>query len=265
MMNVAIVLATVFLAILLVRVLCALPDRFYTILCGCRVPFSLRHPLTSLQTPTSSNHHLRHKGRLMVVLGSGGHTAEMLTLLSGFNPANIQSIHFFLAKTDHHSRSKAEAWANSNIGSNSNNGNNNNNNNNSGTTDGNRSSPPPPPQVSFHKITRSREVGQSWCSTIGTTLVGLYETISLYCHVQPDVVLCNGPGTCVPVVYCAVLGKLCGISTHTRLIFIESFARVQSLSLTGMLVYPVVDRFIVQWKQLNGKWSKGTEYIGKIF
>lgn len=240
-------LAAVFLATLLVRVFCALPDRFFTILCGCRVPFPLRHPLTSLQTQTSSN----HKGRLMVVLGSGGHTAEMLTFLSGFNPVNIQSVHFFLAKTDHHSQSKAEAWANRNIQSNNGNG--------------NRSSPPPPLQVSFHKITRSREVGQSWCSTVGTTLAGLCETISLYCQVQPDVVLCNGPGTCVPVVYCAVLGKLCGVNTHTRLIFIESFARVQSLSLTGMLVYPVVDRFIVQWKQLNSKWSKGTEYIGKIF
>lgn len=35
-----------------------------------------------------------------------------------------------------------------------------------------------------------------------------------------------------------------------RLVYIESFARVERLSLTGRLVRPFVDRFVVQWTQL---------------
>jgi hypothetical protein len=33
-------------------------------------------------------------------------------------------------------------------------------------------------------------------------------------------------------------------------VFIESFCRVQSLSLSGLLLYPLVDEFVVQWPQL---------------
>jgi len=34
------------------------------------------------------------------------------------------------------------------------------------------------------------------------------------------------------------------------IVFIESFCRVQSLSLSGLLLYPIVDQFVVQWPQL---------------
>ena len=43
--------------------------------------------------------------------------------------------------------------------------------------------------------------------------------------------------------------------------FVESFARVQALSLTGKLLYPLADRFVVQWPQLVQKHS-AAEYLG---
>jgi len=48
-----------------------------------------------------------------------------------------------------------------------------------------------------------------------------------------------------------------------RIIFIESFCRVDDLSLCGMILYPVVDRFIVQWPKLCKRW-KLTEYVGRL-
>lgn len=37
---------------------------------------------------------------------------------------------------------------------------------------------------------------------------------------------------------------------HTRIIYVESFARVSSLSLSARLLKPFVDRFVVQWPDL---------------
>jgi beta-1,4-N-acetylglucosaminyltransferase len=42
-------------------------------------------------------------------------------------------------------------------------------------------------------------------------------------------------------------------ATRTKIIFVESFCRVQSLSMTGKILYYVADRFIVQWPGLQEK------------
>ena len=73
-------------------------------------------------------------------------------------------------------------------------------------------------------------------------------------------------GTCVPICFAAFLLRILMFSDHfyrPYLIFIESFCRVKSLSLTGKLLYYFVDKFIVQWENLQIKYSKA-EYIGKI-
>jgi beta-1,4-N-acetylglucosaminyltransferase len=46
-----------------------------------------------------------------------------------------------------------------------------------------------------------------------------------------------------------------------EIIYIESFARVETLSLTGKLLYPFVDRFLVQWPELSKKLGQA-EYKG---
>jgi beta-1,4-N-acetylglucosaminyltransferase len=164
---------------------------------------------------------------VMVVLGSGGHTAEMLTLLSALT--NEHKIHFIVAKTDTHSHEKALKWLSSEK-----------------------------IQAEFHFIARAREVGQHWCSSILTSAVSLISSIHLM-RICPDILLVNGPGTCVPIVIHAFISK-CFMSN--RIIYVESFARVKTLSLTGKIVYPFVDRFIVQWPDLV---SDKTEYIGKLY
>jgi beta-1,4-N-acetylglucosaminyltransferase len=46
-------------------------------------------------------------------------------------------------------------------------------------------------------------------------------------------------------------------------VYVESFARVKTLSLSGKLLYPFVDRFIVQWPGLKEKWTRA-EYLGVL-
>lgn len=74
---------------------------------------------------------------------------------------------------------------------------------------------------------------------------------------QPDLILSSGAAVAVPFFY---LGKLFG----KKLIYIEVFDRIDSLTLTGKLVYPVADKFIVQWKELKERYP-GTENLGSIF
>jgi beta-1,4-N-acetylglucosaminyltransferase len=72
---------------------------------------------------------------------------------------------------------------------------------------------------------------------------------------RPDVVLATGGGVTVPVF---VVGKLMG----ARLIYVESLTRVDGPSLTGRLVYPLADRFFVQWAEAATR--PRMEFVGNL-
>ena len=59
----------------------------------------------------------------------------------------------------------------------------------------------------------------------------------------------TGAGVAVPFI---ILAKFLGIKTA----FIESFTRVQELSLSARLVLPFLDALYVQWEELAAKYSK---------
>lgn len=60
---------------------------------------------------------------------------------------------------------------------------------------------------------------------------------------KPDYIISTGALATYPV---CIIGKLMG----KRIIYIESFARVDSPSLTGKLMYHTADLFIVQWEEM---------------
>ncbi|KAK9462915.1 UDP-N-acetylglucosamine transferase subunit ALG14 [Lipomyces oligophaga] len=114
----------------------------------------------------------------------------------------------------------------------------------------------------YKNIPRAREVGQSYITSIWTTLICLEKCISFIFDTKPDIVLCNGPGSCVMIAYACLIYKFLAVR-NIRIIYVESFARVESLSLSGRLLLPIVDRFIVQWQHLAEKYE-GTEYYGVL-
>jgi beta-1,4-N-acetylglucosaminyltransferase len=119
----------------------------------------------------------------------------------------------------------------------------------------------------WHRIHRSREVKQSWITTIFSTIHSLYDSFILISYLQPSLILCNGPGTCVPICYiawlCHRLRVFYSASSKLKIVFVESFCRVEKLSFTGQLLKPIADKFIVQWPNLVHKYP-GSEYIGII-
>lgn len=74
---------------------------------------------------------------------------------------------------------------------------------------------------------------------------------------KPDIIISSGAAVAVPFFY---LGKLRGAKT----IYIEVFDRIDKSTLTGKLVYPVTDKFIVQWEEMKKVYPKAIN-LGSIF
>ena len=74
---------------------------------------------------------------------------------------------------------------------------------------------------------------------------------------NPDCVITTGALMSYPF---ALVGKVMG----RKIIYIESFARIDSPSLTGRLIYPFADLFIVQWEE-GLKFFPKAVYGGGIF
>jgi len=111
------------------------------------------------------------------------------------------------------------------------------------------SSPQDSPLI-VYSIPRSREVGQSYFSSVFTTFYAqIHAMILLLFWIRPHLILTNGPGTCLPICLAGLLLRILGICP-TQIVFCESYCRVETLSLTGILLYPIVDVFIVHWKEL---------------
>jgi beta-1,4-N-acetylglucosaminyltransferase len=107
-----------------------------------------------------------------------------------------------------------------------------------------------PADAEFIRIPRSREVGQSYVTAVFTTLRAQLASAALVFSHAPDVILCNGPGTCLPLAVAGLALRFFGVH-DTAVVFVESVCRVSSLSLTGKLLYRVADQVQVQWPELK--------------
>ena len=74
---------------------------------------------------------------------------------------------------------------------------------------------------------------------------------------KPDLIISSGAAVAVPFFY---IGKLMG----AKLIYIEVFYRIDKPTLTGKLVYPIADKFIVQWEEAKKVYPKAINF-GSIF
>lgn len=73
---------------------------------------------------------------------------------------------------------------------------------------------------------------------------------------KPKAIISAGPSSAIPLFW---LAKMMGIKT----IFIESWVRVHHGSISGRLVYPVCDKFIVQWESMKKTYPKAV-FAGRL-
>ncbi len=72
---------------------------------------------------------------------------------------------------------------------------------------------------------------------------------------EPDVILSTGAALAVPFF---VVGRL----RRKRLVYVESFTRVNGPSLSGRIIYPLTDEFFVQWQ--TSAWRGRVRYAGSL-
>lgn len=157
--------------------------------------------------------------KTLVILGSGGHTTEMIMMTKHLNRSYYCPLEYCRASTD--------------------------------TTSGMRLGSDR--KAIVHEIPRAREVGQSYATSIFTTLYAQIHAFILIAKIRPGLILCNGPGTVLPLCVAALFWRIAGLC-HGQIIFVESYCRVKTLSLTGKLLYPWADMFAVHWEELQRKY-----------
>ncbi|KHN04864.1 UDP-N-acetylglucosamine transferase subunit ALG14 like [Glycine soja] len=179
----------------------------------------------------------------LIILGSGGHIAEMLNLLAVLQKGRFNPRFYIVVATDNMSLQKAQLLENSLAAENA-----------TRVTD----------TAQFMKIYRSREVGQSYITSVWTTFVAMVHALWLMIKIRPEVILCNGPGTCIPLCAIAFIFKVLGIR-WSLIFYVESIARVRRLSLRGLLLYKLrmADKLFVQWPQLQRQYPRAT-YAGRL-
>lgn len=172
------------------------------------------------------------KCSIAVFLGSGGHTAEALTLVSALDFQRYTPRTYVVSEGDILSTRKAAELEQSKC---------------CDKAEG---------RYRVLVVPRARRVHQRLLTTPPTALLSLLSSV-YHVVIEPmfkktvfaDLLLLNGPGTCVVLCIAVYANKFFGLPTP-RIIYVESFARVKRLSLSGRLLKPFVDRFIVQWQEL---------------
>lgn len=232
------------------------------LLCSICLLFGFKWLLVKLGTLGSQKNSERVSTSLMVVLGSGrftyivlnvkigaecvghvqkvplcyssagGHTAEMIHLLHSMDLKNrFPTRCYVVAETDPMSEEKARLFEKDR-------------------------------QQDFviDHVPRSREVGQKYATSVLSTLHALVFAAMLVLRHRPRVLLVNGPGTCLPIAFC------CKILCSCQVVYIESIARVDKLSLTGRILYvtKLADIFYVQWEELQQRLPR-SKYVGRVY
>jgi beta-1,4-N-acetylglucosaminyltransferase len=180
------------------------------------------------------------QGHILIVLGSGGHTAEMVLLLQD-QDANIlrqfKERTWVVSEGDAFSGDRAASME---------------------TLVGRKG------EGVVATVPRARRVHQSLFTTPFDCLKCFWAcTTLLRARSAPDIIITNGPGTGVILIFASLFLRFLhpfflfnGGHEGTRFIYIESLARVKKLSLSGRILRSLVDRFIVQWEGLRGEFAR---------
>lgn len=201
------------------------------------------------------------------MLGSGGHTAEMFSLLQGLDTSLYTHRSYVVSSGDDFSALKAVEFENTLR---------------AGRTEREREFPHVPPTYDISFVPRARKIHQSLLTSPISSircLLACFGILSapsarqsasstmdrVHCEVlpeqqtlsyaYPDLIIANGPATAVLVIVASLLLRFCnfrGTEGQMRTIYVESWARVSTLSLSGRILSTggMVNRMLVQWETL---------------
>ena len=88
-------------------------------------------------------------------------------------------------------------------------------------------------------------------------LCNCFISLFYYFKYRPNYIITTGVHTAGPM---CCIGKIFG----SKIIYIETFANMVTKTATGRLLYPISDKFIVQWESMKDIYPKA-EFGGWIF
>lgn len=109
-------------------------------------------------------------------------------------------------------------------------------------------------QIRCHYLLQVNRVEKS---CIPRLIVNGFRSLKICLWERPDLLICTGVLAMIPLcLICKAFGK--------KLIYIESFAKVNSPTRTGKLLYRIADRFYVQWPEMKECYPRAL-YRGGIY
>lgn len=107
-----------------------------------------------------------------------------------------------------------------------------------------------------------KEEKKYWCyfptnRNIKNLIKNTFLAIKILRKEKPDLIVSTGAAPAIPFFY---FGKLFG----AKLVYIEVYDRIDKPTLTGKIVYPISDLFVLQWEEQKKFYPKG-EMLGGIF
>lgn len=107
------------------------------------------------------------------------------------------------------------------------------------------------------KVYYLNQVNRQEKTFIFKMITNTFKSFKIFLKEKPDVVISTGALATIPMcIFAKILKK--------KIIFIESFAKVTSPTLTGKLVYKFADQFYVQWEQMKEHYPNAI-YKGGIY
>lgn len=88
------------------------------------------------------------------------------------------------------------------------------------------------------------QVNRKELSCIFFMFVNFFKSINIFLREKPDMIISTGALATIPMsLICKLFRK--------KVIFIESFAKINSPTITGKLMYKIADQFYVQWESMK--------------
>lgn len=94
-------------------------------------------------------------------------------------------------------------------------------------------------------------------SFLFSLLINAFLSLKILIQHFPKAIITTGSHTAIPM---CLLGKMSGV----KIIWILSYARINSRAFSADIIYPIADKFIIQWPGVQ-KFYKKAVYLGGIY
>lgn len=102
-----------------------------------------------------------------------------------------------------------------------------------------------------------RQVNRKEVLFIYNMTINFFKSLWIFFKEGPDIVISTGALAVIPM---CIIAKI----FRKRIIFIESFAKVTSPTMTGKFIYKFADQFYIQWEELRSVY-KNAIYKGGVY